>query len=196
MKCPQWTVYASVRDRKWASQYMYHMLCKVHSPAHAPCEWACLHLPQQPIPAGGNSRMPVSATPGPLRWGPWPRGPPARPARPSIGRRAENPDPPQAPAPVSGLDHRSSNRAIRHRTLAPGAIFADFFAGRDGIAGRLTRYWLVLYQCNSQDCLFATRTISYSNGVAIGRSLQSPISGTCHEAHEPTKGETLQIHDV
>ena len=35
----------------------------------------------------------------------------------------------------------------------------------------------------------------YSSGVAIGRSLQSPISGTCHdvynEAHEPMKGEAL-----
>ena len=87
--------------------------------------------------------------------------------------------------------HCRFNRVIRPRTFVPGAILADCFASRNGMAGRLTRYWLGLYPCNSQDRMFATRTLTYSNGVAIGRSLQSPIYGTCHEAHEPMKGETL-----
>ena len=107
-----------------------------------------------------------------------------------------------SPALSANRAQCSSNRVIRPMTFVPGAISANFFAGRrrDGTAGRLTRYWpwLGLYQCNvnPRDCMSATRALAYSNGVAIGQSLQSPISGTCHEAHEPTKGETLQIHDM
>ena len=62
---------------------------------------------------------------------------------------------------------------------------------------RNQRFWLGLYQRNSQGRLFAARTLAYSNvghgGDAVGRSLKSPVSGTCHGAHEPTKEDACRF---